>query len=60
MTQLQEGEEADGDKGGQSQERKMPHLSGPFFNLFIKYLLSTYCVPGPALGTAIGKQVLTG
>lgn len=50
MVQLQAGEEADGDQGGQSQERKMPRLDGPFFNLFIKHLLSTYCVPGPVLG----------
>ena len=51
VVQLQAGEEADGDCGSQSQERRMPHLAGVFKNLFIKHLLSSYYVPGPALET---------
>lgn len=39
-----------GIESGLSCEKAVPCLAGPFFNLFSKHLLSTYCVPDLLLG----------
>ena len=39
-----------GIKGACPRRKRVPRLAGPFFNLFNKHLLSTYCVPDLVLG----------